>query len=422
MDTFITRLIFQLCITLATMTIKSQTVPVIDWSTFDVSYPVEAASTGVEIYDNTVYGIGGKHSRSVYRIDIDDLVNGIDNWHEYEWKNDSTYVSTYGEWLGYLRVTSTTAIDNLIYFGFMDLDYDMGFGVMLIYNMTSNTQISMNLYDFSFPEPAAGACFVNNGTHIFALGGYSNDVSFTVRARTRIYDINGDRWILAASMNTKRCLFSCNYDGYTNTIWAFSGRTTYNGGTVTKVFEYYKISEDKWYRLSDSDSRLTFAHDFHTSIQWNINDMNLFYINEYGLDELNLMYIFGAYDNDDTDYYTEIVSINTTILNKTYELDYTTIGSLSNLDILPNTSDTLGAIQSGYFSSSYDIVNQSYYYVGNGNEWIQHTVLQRTIVVIGGMMGTLSIQGIKTIWKGVITYNHSIKLINNLTEYADIGL
>ena len=374
---------------LSTQTIKgnSAAVPTIEWSNLSLTYPISARSVGVEVYNNTLYAFGGKpNSLSapyLFYIDIDDLVNYNENdidsakWSNYSWIDDNSTGTLYS--INYFSVTGSSLIGNLIYLAGIEV-----FPVMPVFDVETNSQVSMDSYNFSFPDVTDAACATNNGTHLFRIGGrYSDDQNSS--HSLRIYNPTTDSWSLGAEMNEGRAFFSCNFDEVSNVIWVFSGRDWQSQGIKASSIEYYSFEKNQWFVL---DSSLTFTRGTHTSIMFSIDSDALNYYN-YG-------FVFGG---GTTTYLTELLNISISNLNDSVVLNYSEYSAVSDL---PQQVELINA---RYLPSKYDILNVSYdIYDIDPNYWYETTLVRKTMVFVAGEHKSTYLNSIS---KGVITVNET---------------
>lgn len=174
-----------------------------EWNELEMNYPIADRSIGVEIYNNTVYGFGGFLSDQfvTYYANIDDLlnINGAselldddDIWNNYTWYYDySAYNISIGITYQFPTRTSvigaSTRINNLINLSGLEV----GSRFLLIYDLIENEQVPLNTYNFLLPVQNGAACSINNGSHVFTIGGAR------VGNIVQVYDTINDKWTLA---------------------------------------------------------------------------------------------------------------------------------------------------------------------------------------------------------------------------------
>eukprot|EP01083_Nonionella_stella_P143659 446932_1 len=148
----------------------------------------------------------------------------------------------------------------------------------LIFDMTQSQFLDPTSYESEGAAPSvAMSCVTNNYTHVFVLGGETEQ--WDQVNTNRIYNIQSDSWREGATMITARSYFGCEHNFVRDTLYIFGGRD--KDGTEQKLdsIEKYQITSDQWTDLKP--------------IVLSSIDMNLRCI----LDEVNHDYIFciGGY-------------------------------------------------------------------------------------------------------------------------------
>ena len=393
-------------------------VPIIEWSNFSLLYPTAGRSTGCEIYNDTLFGIGGIPIASSAVINWTPLSNLFDTsisstsptwqyWTNYTWQDE--YVNITNTTYSYTRfsVTGSTSIDNLLYLTGIE-----GKHQMLIFDMESKTQISMNTYNFSYPFPVDANCAVNNGSHIFVLGGRTNGGDAVNQSKiTRIYNPITDEWILGANMNKERSFFACDYDELNDKIWVYSGRVWPSGGLYSDKIEYYDIRTDIWTVLESRIglSNIQFPRGTHASMLWTSPTDSYMYDENSGGINRNIgnyykqySFIFGGYASS-RDYYTEILSISVdkNNLSESEIFNYTLYGEESDLPYFETLINPI------FLPEKYNVLNISYTILNN-THWEENIYYEKIFLFIGGQTDIPGYVYLKNIWKGAIKYNDSI--------------
>ena len=87
---------------------------------------------------------------------------------------------------------------------------------------------------------------VNNGTHLFALGG-NGGIPERASKWFQIYDIINDEWSLGPQLLTDRRDLTCGYIEKTNTIYIFGGQN--DNRVVQDSIHKYDLSSQEWSTL-----------------------------------------------------------------------------------------------------------------------------------------------------------------------------
>ena len=221
-----------------------------EWSFSPQKLPKPKASAAIGVWNNRLYMIGGSttdvghYDPTIYSIDFDDLLysDNVSDWtYHGDWQTDASYGAVD-------RITCPrcdTQVDELLYIVTPGREY----GNMLIYNMSSESQVSGSEYDYSsLVSDMEYACSVNNGTHIFAIGGVNpGDHTYDT---LQIYDIELDVWSYGSSMSIERSYIDCEFISQTNLIYVFGGYTIDSSQSALSSIEVYDVAGDTWTLLN----------------------------------------------------------------------------------------------------------------------------------------------------------------------------
>ena len=288
----------------------------IDWTEAPSSFIGGTCSeVGVEIHEDTLYTFGGQcgfdASATTYWTAVDNILNeNTVSWSQYSWHNDSNVGISRG-----FRVTSTIKIDDLVYIG---APYDL-YATMLIFNLTSQSQVSLSSYSYQIGFPSnidtswSEPCSVTNGTHLFYIGGQAVKSGgptdgYNLYDTMYIYDISNDAWSMGPTITSGgRSGHSCNYDEVTNVIWVFGGYKSYDTFIAINIFTtfiYYDLNTLSWSNEFTMDT----ARVYHESV---LMSSSLFNSNN---NNLNFVLLVAGYDSvniiNGVGYVTESAVIN----------------------------------------------------------------------------------------------------------------
>lgn len=220
----------------------------LNWQSLNQELPTPLSGPMCGQYDNNMFVIGGEGSLSSFDNDIlffnnysHHLTNdGTNLWQNLgSWATDSQYGS-----VSRIYQKCFTVVDKIMY-----IINPYPSQLMLLYNMSSMSQIDGSTYSYTtLLNGYYGPCIVNNGTHVFTVGGFSVDAYGS--NVLQIYSIEHDSWTNGDTLNTARGLVTCQYSNYSNKIYAFGGRTT--PSVTLSSIEAYDLELDKWTTLSDS--------------------------------------------------------------------------------------------------------------------------------------------------------------------------
>ena len=214
----------------------------IDWNEQAQRLPFKNYGMAAGFWDDEIYIFGGfnpitsVYSSTIYSIPLDDIQSSTTHnqllWSNLgAWGTDSAYGSISRIYCSHCY----TQIFNLVYIiGAMDTSAV----TMIIYDMSTQTQINGASYDYTLPTRVNEPCVVNNGTHIFSIGGSNYDI-------VQIYDTINNVWFSGNTMYQARHWAQCVYDDTNKMIYVFGGQDS--GGTTLNSIDMYHIAADTWY-------------------------------------------------------------------------------------------------------------------------------------------------------------------------------
>lgn len=313
------------------------------WTTLPQTLPEKLYAITTGVWNNSVYVIGGRqdsgtYSLSAYSIHQQDLFtsNSSSLWTAHQaWQNDSQY----GAIDTIFCTACFTTVNNLIYIIGPSNDAT---GLMLIYDMNTQSQIDSLSYEYQLPHFIRYPCTTNNGTHIFSFGGYNDTQTYNF---TQIYSIDNDKWFVSSdngSLHYARQSSQCVYIEDFEAVYVFSGINADGAIDVSYTdVEIYDTNNDAMYRDMSNSGVLDIGRRHAIS-----SKIKLF-------DDYWLVFITGGTNRDggaSSDFSTNTTEVF--IIESKYTIQSLNTSNLANnsdiisfIDDKPNGESLMGWIQ-----------------------------------------------------------------------------
>eukprot|EP01083_Nonionella_stella_P091851 256868_1 len=211
----------------------------------NTSIPIQllAHQSVYDIASQALYLFGGilpqsGHSQSIYKWDI-----STHTWNELSTSTPtSTLQGLSVNWF-YSFVNAAVTIQDIVYFiGLNDGYYNSG----TVYRFDLGSLQWLSLSVTAPPHRAIRGCLTDNSTHIFMVGGQSDNTSYI--DQLQIYSVSSDIWstetINIFPIHGQGCIYSsCQSVGID--LFTFGGSTsTSESNTIDNIFKYNP--NDKW--------------------------------------------------------------------------------------------------------------------------------------------------------------------------------
>ena len=195
------------------------------------------------LWDGQLFAIGGNDDE-IQITSASDLLQGTNDWTTKTWNDDSDIGFSISEIYG---STTATQIDELLY---IVSPYGI-YGTLLIYNMSINSESQIDGSQYSVSTPLTQNQYpfaVNNGTHVFAMGGYDYGGSYSNPTdEMQIYNTLTDTWSMGSDMITARQQPYCGFIESQNAIYCLGG---WNDDSPLDSIEKYYIENDTWIEIT----------------------------------------------------------------------------------------------------------------------------------------------------------------------------
>eukprot|EP01083_Nonionella_stella_P091849 256865_1 len=216
----------------------------------NTSIPIQllAHQSVYDIASQALYLFGGilpqsGHSQSIYKWDI-----STHTWNELSTSTPtSTLQGLSVNWF-YSFVNAAVTIQDIVYFiGLNDGYYNSG----TVYRFDLGSLQWLSLSVTAPPHRAIRGCLTDNSTHIFMVGGQSDNTSYI--DQLQIYSVSSDIWstetINIFPIHGQGCIYSsCQSVGID--LFTFGGSTsTSESNTIDNIFKYNP--NDKWTSIGD---------------------------------------------------------------------------------------------------------------------------------------------------------------------------